>query len=300
MEVTMTNTDTDPRTLALLIDADSTPPRFAPALLAEITRYGTVGVRRVYTDWTAPALNGWEECLALYAIHPVQQFVPAGGKNAIDGAMMVDAMNLLNTGRISGFLLISSDGDFARLAMLIREQGVAVYGFGERHTPRPFVTTCDRFVYLDALHASPSCPEREQTLGTDEIPVAGRIAARSGSDDDQSGKDTHRTLPLQLRPRPRFLDDAALIMLEEVVCAVADQDGRATLASVVAQISKDMPGFALRTYGFANVAELAEACDFIEVERVGESIEEITVRLLPIHSDAPPPPKAVVVPLKQR
>src|SRR5215469_2915251 len=139
-------------TLALLIDGDNASPKIVAGLLAEVAKYGVASVRRIYGDWTKPNLTGWKSCLLEHSIQPIQQFAYTTGKNATDGAMIIDAMDLLNTGRFDGFCIVSSDSDFARLAARIREQGVTVYGFGERKTPRPFVTACDEFVYLDVLH----------------------------------------------------------------------------------------------------------------------------------------------------
>ncbi len=124
-------------TLALLIDGDNASPKIVVGLVAEIANYGVASVKRIYGDWTGPNLKGWKECLLEHSIQPVQQFAYTIGKNATDGAMIIDAMDLLYTGRFSGFCIVSSDSDFARLAARIREQGVTVYGFGERKTPRP-------------------------------------------------------------------------------------------------------------------------------------------------------------------
>ncbi len=136
--------------LALLIDGDNASSKIVAGLLAEIANYGTASVKRIYGDWTKPNLNGSKECLLEHSIQPVQQFAYTTGKNATDGAMIIDAMDLLYTGRFSGFCIVSSDSDFARLAARIREQGVTVYGFGERKTPRPssplatssYISTC--------------------------------------------------------------------------------------------------------------------------------------------------------------
>src|ERR1700720_3960326 len=138
-------------TLALMIDGDNASPKIVVGLLAEIANYGVASVKRIYGDWTGPNLKGWKDCLLEHSIQPVQQFAYTTGKNATDGAMIIDAMDLLNTGRFDGFCIVSSDSDFARLAARIREQGITVYGFGERKTPRPFVTACDKFIYLDVL-----------------------------------------------------------------------------------------------------------------------------------------------------
>src|ERR1700722_18831466 len=145
-------------TLALLIDGDNASPKIVIGLMAEIANYGVASVKRIYGDWTGPNLKGWKQSLLEHSIQPVQQFAYTTGKNATDGAMIIDAMDLLYTGRFDGFCIVSSDSDFARLAARLREQGVTVYGFGERQTPRPFVTACDKFIYFDVLqppHATP-------------------------------------------------------------------------------------------------------------------------------------------------
>ncbi len=139
--------------LAVLIDGENATPKIVAELLTEIAKYGTASTKRVYGDWTKPHLIGWKECLAEHALQPVQQFANTTGKNATDGALIIDAMDLLHTGRYSGFCIVSSDGDFTRLAARIGEHGVTVYGFGERKTPRSFIKACERFVYFDVLGA---------------------------------------------------------------------------------------------------------------------------------------------------
>lgn len=141
-------------TLALLIDGDNVSSENAATLIAEVGKYGTARVRRVYGDFCKPNLNGWRDCLQEYSIQPMQQFANTPGKNSTDIAMVIDAMDLLHTGRFSGFCIASSDGDFTRLAMRIREHGVNVYGFGNCKTPDSFRVACEKFVCLDAPNAS--------------------------------------------------------------------------------------------------------------------------------------------------
>jgi uncharacterized LabA/DUF88 family protein len=135
-------------TLALLIDGDNVTSQCVAKIFDKIAEYGTATVRRIYGDWSTPYLNGWKECLAKHSIQPIQQFANSG-KNSTDIAMVIDAMDLLHAGRFSGFCIVSSDRDFTRLATRIREQGVSVYGFGERKTPDSFFNACDRFMYFD-------------------------------------------------------------------------------------------------------------------------------------------------------
>jgi uncharacterized LabA/DUF88 family protein len=137
--------------LAVLNDADNAPANAIAELLEEVCRYGTATVKRAYGNWTTPQLGGWKEYLHLHAIQPIQQFSYTTGKNATDAALIIDAMDLLHSGKVDGFCLVSSDSDFTRLATRIRESGMSVYGFGEEKTPKAFVAACDKFVYLEIL-----------------------------------------------------------------------------------------------------------------------------------------------------
>jgi hypothetical protein len=150
----MDDTSHDALRLAVLIDADNAPPSIAAELMAEIGRYGIATVRRAYGDWTTPNLGGWKESLLAHAIQPIQQFRFTTGKNATDSALIIEAMDLLHGGRIDGFCLVSSDSDFTRLATRIREAGLTVYGFGERKTPQPFVSACNKFIFTEILKGS--------------------------------------------------------------------------------------------------------------------------------------------------
>ena len=249
------------QTLALLIDGDNASPKMVGGLLAEIANYGTASVRRIYGDWTKPNLNGWKDCLLEHSIQPVQQFAYTTGKNATDGAMIIDAMDLLFTGRFSGFCIVSSDSDFARLAARVREQGVAVYGFGERKTPRPFITACDKFVYFDVLNA----------------PAADQMEAQDNTD---TGLMAVPEAPFpRLAPAETALDAAAIEMFVKAISATAEDDGQANLAKVGAHLAKQAPDFDARNYGFPRLTNLVEASGIAEVERVGENPTIVRVRL---------------------
>ncbi|MGB7569572.1 MAG: NYN domain-containing protein [Chitinivibrionales bacterium] len=137
--------------LAVLIDADNANPSIIEGLLEEVAKIGVASVKRIYGDWTLPNLGSWKSVLLEYSIQPIQQFRYTTGKNATDSAMIIDAMDLLYAGHFAGFCLVSSDSDFTRLASRIRESGRSVYGFGERKTPRAFVSACDRFIYTEVL-----------------------------------------------------------------------------------------------------------------------------------------------------
>ena len=170
-------TTTDATRLAVLIDADNTTASLTTELLEEIAKYGTPTIKRAYGDWTTPQLAGWKEELLRHAIQPVQQFAYTRGKNSTDSALIIDAMDLLYAGNLEGFVIVSSDSDFTRLATRLRESGMTVYGLGRRNTPAPFVAACDRFIYLDLLSQEPQEPA--QRASPDEEPLR---AAQSEAD----------------------------------------------------------------------------------------------------------------------
>src|SRR5271170_5747243 len=183
--------------LAVLIDADNAQPSITEGLLAEVAKYGTAHVKRAYGDWTAPQLKGWKDQLLSQSIQPIQQFAYTRGKNATDAAMVIDAMDLLYSGRFDGFCIVSSDSDFTRLAARLRESGLTVYGFGERKTPKPFVAACDKFIYIENLtyHESVAAPAGEAAKPTPRATAAQlkgdtalvsllRNAVEAASDDD--------------------------------------------------------------------------------------------------------------------
>jgi uncharacterized LabA/DUF88 family protein len=162
---------TDATRLAVLIDSDNTTASLSTELLEEIAKYGTPTVKRAYGDWTTQQLVSWKEELLRHAIQPVQQFAYTRGKNSTDSALIIDAMDLLYAGNLEGFVIVSSDSDFTRLATRLRESGMTVYGLGRRNTPAPFVAACDRFIYLDLLtqepqESAPTLPDLRQILST--------------------------------------------------------------------------------------------------------------------------------------
>jgi uncharacterized LabA/DUF88 family protein len=226
--------------LAVLIDADNAQPAITEGLLAEVAKYGTAHVKRAYGDWTGTSLKGWKDQLLTQSIQPIQQFAYTSGKNATDAAMVIDAMDLLYSGRFDGFCIVSSDSDFTRLAARIRESGLTVYGFGERKTPKPFVAACDKFVYTENLTYAQS----PTTLA------------------DAALKTTPRASAAQLKG-----DTALVNQLRNAIEAASDEDGWAPLASVGHIITKQRPDFDSRNYGYAKLSDLIAATTLFELDR---------------------------------
>lgn len=218
--------------LAVLIDADNAQPSIIEGLLAEIAKYGTASVKRIYGDWTGTHLKGWKEVLLVYSIQPIQQFRYTVGKNATDAAMIIDGMDLLYTNKFDGFCIVSSDSDFTKLASRIREAGLVVYGFGEKKTPEPFVSACDKFIYTEVLS--------------------------SKEDENQY---------IRRKSAHELKQDTKLVnLLRNSVEASSDDSGWSHLAPVGNNIAKQAPDFDPRNYGYTKLGELIAATKLFEIE----------------------------------
>jgi uncharacterized LabA/DUF88 family protein len=235
----------------VLIDADNAQPSITEGLLAEVAKYGTAHVKRAYGDWTAPQLRGWKDQLLSQSIQPIQQFAYTRGKNATDAAMVIDAMDLLYSGRFDGFCIVSSDSDFTRLAARLRESALTVYGFGERKTPKPFVAACDKFIYIENLTFDDS-----------------------DDDEDENGAATRAQGVSARAPRRKpataaeLKNDVSLVtFLRNALEAASDDDGWAPLAGVGNIITNQRPDFDPRSYGYRKLSDLITATTLFETDR---------------------------------
>lgn len=214
--------------MAMLIDGDNAQPSLIEKMLTEASKYGTITIRRIYGDWTASNMGGWKDVLQTYAIQPIQQFRYTIGKNATDSAMIIDAMDLLYSGAVDGFCLVSSDSDYTRLATRIREKGVFVAGIGKKSTPRAFVNGCDIFVYTENL-----MPEAATT--------------RPSSSRHRKKTETNHAEPVTPDPIP---------LLRRAFEIASQEDGWAFLGTLGHHIRQLDPGFDSRTYGFKQLSAL--------------------------------------------
>lgn len=237
-------------TLVVLIDAENAQASIIEELLSEIAKYGTASVRRIYGDFTDQNLSSWKKTLLAHSINPIQQFRYTSGKNASDSALIIDAMDLLHSKRFDGFCIVSSDSDFTRLAMRIREEGLRVYGFGEKKTPQSFVAACDRFIYTEILRKSPAAPAkpaRGPRRKPKAAPSADQVPAGVG-------------LPGGSLP----IDD-----IRDAVEATADETGWAALGRVGGIIGDRRPDFDPRNFGHKNLSALIQATGQFELQRRG-------------------------------
>ena len=272
-------TDDEQRRLAVLIDADNAQQAVIEGLLAEIAKYGVASVKRIYGDFTSTRMTQWKQALLKHSINPVQQFAYTSGKNATDSSLIIDAMDLLYTQRFDGFCLVSSDSDFTRLAQRLREEGLLVYGFGEKKTPDAFVQACDKFVYTEVLRteapprtaAKPAgaAPAKKAAKSAPQKPAA--VAAPVAPTAPAEGKDkAGEPLPIAL--------------IRQAIEEASDENGWAFLGSVGSYLNKIRPDFDPRLYGHRKLSDLLkhQPRHFAIEERVvaGSSNKMIYIRAL--------------------
>jgi len=219
------------RKIAMLIDGDNAQATLLAKMLVEAAKYGQVTVRRIYGDWTTNNMKSWKDTLNFHAFQPIQQFRYTIGKNATDSAMIIDAMDILHSGDVEGFCLVSSDSDYTRLATRIRETGIYVMGIGEKKTPKPFVNACDVFVYTENL------VEREKKPSK----------ARNGRKTTKSKSKTENDTEADPNPMP---------LLEQAFDMAVQEDGWARLDVMGSSLYQLDPGFDPRTYGHKQLSRL--------------------------------------------
>lgn len=232
--------------LAVLIDAENAQLAVLDSLLAEIAKFGTPSVRRIYGDFTNQSLAAWREPMLAHSIQPIQQFRNTVHKNASDSALIIDAMDLLHSKRLDGFCIVSSDSDFTRLASRIREEGLLVYGFGEKQTPTSFIAACHKFTYTEIFrHLGKGLSEPAPTVHEDALGDKSEIVG--------------------------YLADA--------VESCADENGWARLASVGSVVANHVPDFDSRHYGFKKLSTLLASTGLFELEKPDNSTEPMLVRM---------------------
>ena len=222
------------KNMAVLIDADNIPSANVKEMMEEITKYGNPTIKRIYGDWTHPRVKKWKNLLLENAITPVQQYAYTVGKNATDSAMIIDAMDLLYSGKVEGFCLVSSDSDFTRLATRLREAGMLVIGIGEKKTPDPFIVACDKFIYIEIL-------------GSQEEDKETRTKSRKPKVDNISKRD--------------------IGLIKSSIRDVSDDDGWAFMGDVGSLIQKKRPNFDSRNYGFDKLTPLIKSIGQFDIEQ---------------------------------
>ena len=229
------------RRFAVLIDADNVSDKYIKIILDEVSNQGVATYKRIYGNWTSPGMASWKNVLLDYSVTPIQQYSYTTGKNATDSAMIIDAMDILYSGKVEGFCLVSSDSDFTRLATRLREAGMKVYGMGEKKTPKPFIVACDKFVYIESLKASEAAAPAAKSSGKK------KAAAHAEPEPE---------------PKPLTVQELIAQSVEDL----ADEDGYAYLGDVGTLLLKKQPDFDSRNYGFSKLSRFIASLDCFEID----------------------------------
>jgi uncharacterized LabA/DUF88 family protein len=255
--------------LAVLIDADNVPYSNVKGMMEEITKYGTPTTKRIYADWTRPNANGWKGVLLEHAITPIQQYSYTSGKNSSDSALIIDAMDLLYSGKLDGFCIVSSDSDFTRLAIRLRESGMKVIGIGEQKTPKPFISACDRFIFIEVLDGAikKKTPKKAAEIENKKAVEKTAIKVTEKASEKPLNK----------------IDEPTIELIESTIDDIADDDGWAFLGDVGNLIVKKKPEFDPRNYGFVKLTPMMKSMtDILQIdERESEKkgIKHVYVKL---------------------
>jgi uncharacterized LabA/DUF88 family protein len=226
--------------MAVLIDADNVPYANVKGMMEEIAKYGTPTFKRIYADWTKPTVSGWKKVLLENAITPIQQYSYSTGKNSSDSAMIIDAMDILYSGKVDGFCIVSSDSDFTRLAIRLREAGMKVIGMGEKKTLTPFISACDKFIYLEILGGK----EPKEADGEKAVPV-----------------------PAESKETVSKVDKKLIKLISQSINDLADESGWTFLGELGNLILKKQPDFDSRNYGFPKMASLIKSINSFELDQ---------------------------------
>ena len=230
--------------LAVLIDADNVPYSNVKGVMEEIAKYGTPTFKRIYGDWTKPTVSGWKSVLLQNAITPIQQYSYTQGKNSSDSALIIDAMDILYSGKVDGFCIISSDSDFTRLATRLREAGMKVFGIGQKKTPNPFIVACDKFIYMEII------PQFEET-----------------ETEEQTASKTKHIKPAAPKASVDKLNKETLKLISTTINDLADENGWAFLGDVGNLLLKKQPNFDPRNYGFQKLTPLIKSLPSFEIDK---------------------------------
>jgi len=238
--------------LAVLIDADNVPYKNVKEMLEEISRNGTPTIKRIYADWTKPTVSGWKNVLLENAITPIQQYSYTTGKNSSDSALIIDAMDILYSEKVTGFCIVSSDSDFTRLATRLREAGMMVMGFGEKKTPKPFISACDKFIYLEILNDTEDSEKESENIAT-----------------IKPEKTKRKKEPLSK------VDSRNIKLITESINDLGDEDGWTFLGNLGSFIIKKKPDFDPRNFGFPKLLPLIKSIGKIEIDERETGVKNI-------------------------
>lgn len=284
----------DERQYAVLVDAENVSPKYIHIIFDEASNYGITTYRRIYGDWTSTRNNGWKEVLLDNSITPIQQYAYTDGKNASDSAMIIDAMDILYTENVDGFIIVSSDSDFTRLASRLRESGMSVIGMGESKTPSAFISACNSFKYLDILYQSSESDdedEEENAKQSDKEKQNFNITPKDSK--KKNGNDRKRynytkkpkqqsSAPKQTttsKPQPQTKLTTIRKALKTIILENSDDDSWISLANLGNHLSKRFPDFDVRNYGHKKLVTFVQSLNDFEIDRRSVSSDGKTKQL---------------------
>ena len=252
---------------AILIDADNISEKYIKIILDEAANNGIATYKRIYGDWTNPQLTSWKRVLLDNSIIPIQQYGYTTGKSSTDSAMIIDAMDILYSGTVDGFCLASSDSDFTRLAARLRESGMQVIGMGESKTPKPFISACNQFKYLDILFSNKTGSEKEEAEAEKETELPADSEKSPAASKKGKTASAKRTKQKQKEPEPqtnlKMIKKAMLTLVEEC----SDDDGWIFSAELGNQLAKRFPDFDVRNFGFSKFTPFINSLGLFDVKR---------------------------------
>ncbi len=271
--------------LAVLIDADNVPRNCIKAVMEEVAIYGTPTIKRIYGDWTSPNIGGWKTALLENAITPIQQYGYTTGKNSTDSAMIIDAMDILYSGKTDGFCIVSSDSDFTRLAIRLREAGMKVIGIGEKKTPNSFIVACDKFIYIEVIRAAavdlvknaakPAKIEKPAPQPAASYKNNNKKPPSSNKKKQENGNGTHVAEPSAVSPATQQqhtengvhrVPENIVQLIAASVSDIADEDGYAFMGELGNLLLKKQPDFDPRNFGFTKLTPLIRSLSRFEVD----------------------------------
>ena len=265
--------------LAVLIDAENVPRNSMKAIMEEAAIYGTPTIKRIYGDWTSPNVGSWKSLLLENAVTPIQQYSYTTGKNSTDSAMIIDAMDILYEGKTDGFCIVSSDSDFTRLAIRLREAGMKVIGMGEQKTPVAFRVACDKFIYIEVIRAASQTkqkdasakPEKQKTTArkstrqkAEKEPAEGEKAAQAKAGqakEEHPQKEEHGSVKKDQKIPPDIVK-----LIVDSVSDIADEDGYAFMGELGNLLLKKQPDFDPRNFGFTKLTQLIRSIGRFEID----------------------------------
>ena len=251
------------RRFAVLIDADNVSDKYIKIILDEVSTQGVANYKRIYGNWTSSNMASWKNVLLDYSITPIQQYSYTTGKNATDSAMIIDAMDILYSGKVEGFCLVSSDSDFTRLAARLRESGMEVIGMGERKTPKPFIAACNRFKYLDVLVSADASQQQTAPKAESPAPAPGKPAGK--------------------KQPPEGNSELAAVCntVRAIVAENSDEDDWLSMSALGTLLVKRMPDFDVRNFGFSKLTLLVQSLGIFEVrtEKMKDNSSRSYVRI---------------------